>query len=298
VGVHPLLGLLQGVLDGLFIVVVELVGQLLGVLDGVPHGVDVAVQGVLGVDSLLGDLVLLRELLGVPQHLLDLLLRQPTLVVGDGDLVLDVGTLIVGGDGQDGVGVDLEGDLDLGLSSGGLGEPGEVELTEDVVVLGHGSLSLEDLDGHGLLVVLVGGEDLTLLGGDEGTSGDDGGHHTSDGLDTEREGGGVDDDEILTLSEGLSTDDTSLHGGAVGDGLIGVDTGVGLLPVEEVLHELSDLGDTGGTSDQHDLVDLGLLESGVGEGVGHGSEGLLEQVGVEFLESGPGEVLIQGQSFL
>ena len=46
----------------------------------------------------------------------------------------------------------------------------------------------------------------------------------------------------------------TLDSGTIGDGLIGVDGLVELLAVEVVLEELLDLGDTGGTTDQDDLV--------------------------------------------
>jgi len=42
----------------------------------------------------------------------------------------------------------------------------------------------------------------------------------------------------------LSADDTTLDGSSSAYGLIGVDTGVGVLSVEEVLYYLSDLWDT------------------------------------------------------
>jgi hypothetical protein len=63
--------------------------------------------------------------------------------------------------------VNLESNLDLGLTSGSRGDVGQVEFTELVVVLGHGSFTLEDLDGNGGLVVDGSREDLGLLGGDD-----------------------------------------------------------------------------------------------------------------------------------
>jgi hypothetical protein len=71
---------------------------------------------------------------------------------------------------EDTVGVDVKGDLDLGNTSRGRGDTGELELSEEVVVLSSGSLSLEDLDEDSGLVVGVGGEDLGLLGGNGGVS--------------------------------------------------------------------------------------------------------------------------------
>lgn len=56
------------------------------------------------------------------------------------------GSLLEGGDVQDTVGIDVEGDLDLRNSSRSRGDTREVELSEQVAVLGPGSLSLEDLD--------------------------------------------------------------------------------------------------------------------------------------------------------
>merc|ERR1711966_503453 len=58
-----------------------------GALSGTAHGVDVAIEAVLGVDALLLLLVLIRELLGLLDHLLDLLLRETALVVRDRDLL-------------------------------------------------------------------------------------------------------------------------------------------------------------------------------------------------------------------
>jgi hypothetical protein len=65
---------------------------------------------------------------------------------------------------------------------------------------------------------------------------------------TESEGADIDEDNI---SESLlSGEDTSLNGGSVGDGLIGVDSLGGLLAVEVLLEELLDLGDASGTSNE------------------------------------------------
>ena len=74
----------------------------------------------------------------------------------------------------------------------------EVELTQQVVVLGHWSFSFEDLDGDSLLVISVGGEDLGLLGWDLVVSWDDLGHDSTDGLDTEGQRDDVQQNDVLT----------------------------------------------------------------------------------------------------
>merc|ERR1712004_370412 len=62
-------------------------------------------------------LVVFLELLSVLHHLLNLVLGQPALVVGDGDLRLLAGRLVQGAHVQDPVGIDIECDLNLRFSS-------------------------------------------------------------------------------------------------------------------------------------------------------------------------------------
>ena len=80
------------------------------------------------------------------------------------------------------------------------------------------------------------------------------------------------------------TENGGLDGGSVGHGLVGVDALVQLLPVEEVLQQLLDLGDPGAATDQHNVVDRGLVHLGVPHGLLHGIQGSLEQVGAQLLE--------------
>ena len=112
-------------------------------------------------------------------------------------------------------------------------------------------LALVDLDGDGGLVVSGGGESLGLLGGDGSVAGDDLGEDATGGLDTEGKGADVDEEERLGAL--FAGEDTTLDGGAPGDGLIGVDSLGEFLAVEEVLEEGLDLGDTGRATDEDDL---------------------------------------------
>ena len=73
---------------------------------------------------------------------------SPDLVIGDGDFVLLAGGLVLRGDVEDAVGVDVECDLDLGHSSGSGRDARQFELAQQVVVLGHRALALVDLDQH------------------------------------------------------------------------------------------------------------------------------------------------------
>mmetsp|Transcript_109647 Transcript_109647/g.340299 ORF Transcript_109647/g.340299 Transcript_109647/m.340299 type:complete len:677 (+) Transcript_109647:253-2283(+) len=285
VRVHPRLAVLERIHDLFLLVSVHLLAEALvlaGAFGRGAHGVDVAVERILRVDPLLDLLVLVRVLLGLLDHLLDLLLGQAALVVCDRDLLALACALVLRADVQDAVRVDLEGHLDLRLAARRRRDPAQLELAEEVVVLGHGPLSLVDLDVHGRLVVLVRREDLRLLGRDDGVAADELRHDSADRLDAERERRHIEQQQVLAA---LAAQDPRLHRGAVGDCLVRVDAAVRLLSVEEVLDQLLDLGDARRAADKHDLVDLVLLQAGVLEDLLHRPERVLEQVVVDLLET-------------
>jgi hypothetical protein len=124
-GVEPRDALVDGRLERRLVVALPLVGQLV-VLERVAEVVGVRLEAVAGGDALGGGSVLLgvpkqREegewsvsacesnarankgdpLLGVGNHLLDVLLREAALVVGDGNLVRLAGRLVGGRDVDD-----------------------------------------------------------------------------------------------------------------------------------------------------------------------------------------------------
>lgn len=63
-------------------------------------------------------------------------------------LLLSPGALVLGRDVHDAVGVDVEGDLDLGDATRGGGDPHQGELTQHLVVGRHLPLALAHLDLH------------------------------------------------------------------------------------------------------------------------------------------------------
>jgi hypothetical protein len=289
VRVNPLNGLVD--LGGQLLLVLsgELVSNL-GVGDGVLERVGVGLEAVLGSDTGSLSLILLLVLLGLREHALDLLLGETTLVVGDDNLVGLAGTLLKGRDVHDTVGIDIEGDLNLGDTTRGRGDTSKLELAEKVVVLGAGTLTLEDLDQDTRLVVGEGREGLGLLGGDGGVALDEGGHDTTSGLDTERQRCDVEKKDLVGgLGRSVTGKNGGLDGSTVGNSLIGVDGLVGLLTTEEVGDHLLDLGNTGRTTDEDDLVDGRLVDLGVTESALDGLHGATEQVLAELLESGASE---------
>jgi len=293
VGGNPVLGFLECVSDGFLVILVEFIGKLLFILDLVAHLVNIVIELMFGINLFFDDLVRLGELLGLFNHALDLLLGETALIVSDSDGLSFTGTLLVGANSQDAVFIDLEGDLNLGSATRSWGDSVKVELTEVVVVLDKGTLTFEDGNGDSSLLVLVSSESLGLLGGNDGTTFDNLRHNTTNGLNSEGKGSDINEEDILSLIVSLASENTSLDGSTISDSLIGVNTTVGFFSIEEVLHELLNLGDTGGTTDKYDFINLSLLETRVVKDLLDGLEGLLEKITAEFFESSTGDSLLE-----
>ena len=184
IGSEPVLLSLEGILDSLLVSLFELVLELLLVLNGVPHLVDVVLQLVLGFELLLYSLVLLRELLSLFDHTVNISLAETALVVGDSD-GLDLTCSLLGSlHSQDGVLINLESDFNLGSSSRSRRDSIDIEFTKLMVVLNKGAFTLEDSNGNSSLLVLVGGEGLGLLGRDNSSTVNNLGEHSSNSLNT------------------------------------------------------------------------------------------------------------------
>lgn len=132
--VEPSDGLVNLGLESLLVAGVKLLVDL-GVRQGVAERVGVRLKAVLGRNTGTLSLVLLLVLLGLSQHALNLLLGQAALVVGDDDLVGLAGALLQSRDVHDTVGINIEGNLDLGDTTGGGRNAGKLELAKQVVVL-------------------------------------------------------------------------------------------------------------------------------------------------------------------
>merc|ERR1719195_2438456 len=90
----------------------------------------VSLQTQLSFQALRLLLVIFLELLSVLHHLLNLVLGQPALVVGDGDLRLLAGRLVQGAHVQDSVRIDIECDLNLRFSSRSWLDTTELKVTK------------------------------------------------------------------------------------------------------------------------------------------------------------------------
>ena len=283
VGVIGLHGLLQPTDAGLDLAA-DLRGNLLPALLELLLGlVDDGLGLVLGVNLLPLLLVFVGMGLGIVHHLLDLLLGEAT-GTGDGDLLLLSSAQVLGGDIQDAVGVDVEGDLDLRHAPGGLGNAVQVEDADGLVGGGHLPFALEDMDFHGGLVVAGGGEDFALLHGDGGVPGNQLGEDSAQGLDAQGEGGHIQQEHILHLA----AKHAALDGGAHGHALIGVDALVGGLP-EDVGGGLVHQGHSAHAAHHHHLVDGTAGQLGVPEAVFAGDAAPGAEAVGELLQLRPGQ---------
>ena len=249
--------------------------------------VDVLVSLVLQVNDLFGGFIGLLGGLCFLNHAVDVGVRETT-AGADGDLLRLAGGLVLGGDVHDTVGIDVEGDLDLRDTTGSHRDSGKVEVAKLLVILGELTLTLKNGDSDLGLVVGGGGEDLTLLGGNGRVSMDEPCEDTAHGLDTEGEGSNVKKQDILDVT----SQDSTLDSGTDSDGLIWVDTPVGLL-AEEVLDSFTNLGDTARATNHENLIDpilgqLGVLEAGL-----EGLEGLVDLSFDQALELGTCHLHIQ-----
>ncbi|ELY54131.1 NAD-specific glutamate dehydrogenase [Natronococcus amylolyticus DSM 10524] len=220
-------------------------------------------------------------------HLIDLVVGETDAAL-DGDLLALAGALILGGDVDDAVLVEREGDLDLGRSGRGRRDTGEVELAEQFVLLGDLALALEDPDLHGGLAVRRGGEHFRLLGRNGRVLLDQALEEAALDLDPQRQRGDVEQHDVVDVAR----EHAALDRRAQRDGLVGVDVLLGLL-AGELLDFLADLGHPGRATDEENFVDVALVVAGVLEGLLGRLDGALDEVLGEALELRAGQRVLE-----
>ena len=130
-----------------------------------------------------------------------------------------------------------------------------------------------------------GREHLRLRGRDRRVALDELGHDPAERLDAERQRRHVEEQDVLDVAG----QDAGLDRGADGHDLVRVDALVRLLAAEHRLDRLDDGRHPGHAADEDDLVDLGRLEPGVLHRGEDRALRLLDEIGHEVLELGPGE---------
>merc|ERR1712194_106206 len=235
VAVEPRLAVLQSIHYLLFFVFIEFLRQALVLTRAFccrTHGVQVAIESILCIYAFLNLLIFVCELFSFLDHLFDLLFSEAALVVGDGDFLTLASALVFSSYIQDAVRIDFESYFDLWLATRSRGDTTKFEFAKQMIILGHRTFALEDHDVDCGLIILVSGEDLRLLGWNYSVPADQLCHHTTNGLNTKRQGRDVQKQEVLAT---FSTQDASLHSSAVGNGFIRVNATIWLLTVEKIL---------------------------------------------------------------
>ncbi len=257
---------------------VRLAELVLVLLDQLLELVDALLGVVPGLGELAPLLVLGGMRLGIALHPLDFILVEPARAL-DADRLLLARSLVAGRHVQDAVGVDVEGNFDLGNSHPRRRNALEVEFLQEPVVAGHRPLALVDLDRDRGLVVVGRRERLFLLGGNRRVARHQHGHDAALGLEPQRERRDVQQQDFLDLAG----QDRTLDGRAHRDDFIGIDPLVRLF-AEDVLDDLLHARHPRRTADQHDFVDLRRLELGIFERLEHRAAAALEKAVGELLE--------------
>lgn len=264
---------------GLVKTVFELLEGLLGIVDN-------AVGTVGGLNGVLALLVLLGIALGIVNHGLNLRFRK-TGSGSDGDGLILVGGLILGMHVDDRISIDVEGDLNLGNATVSRGDANKLEVSKQLVVTDKLTLALVDLDLNGALEVRSGREHLALLGRDGGVAVDQTSEDTTESLDTERERGNIEEQEISDLT----SEDGTLNGGTNGNSLVRVNR-LGRVTAEDALNGLGNLGHTGHTTDKENLVDVLGLEVGILHGLADGLHSPGDERVYQLLKLGTSELRV------
>ncbi|KAG0921742.1 hypothetical protein G6F30_014188 [Rhizopus arrhizus] len=109
----------------------------------------------------------------------------------NGHRLVTVGSLVLGTDVDDTIGINIEFDLNLRNTLRGRRNTSQVEVTQKLVVTAKFTFTLEDTDGN--LSLTIGGsrENLSLLGRDSGVTVDQTSKDTTEGFDTQGKRGNI-----------------------------------------------------------------------------------------------------------
>jgi hypothetical protein len=129
----PVLGLLDSLEKSLLVILVDLAAETVVVVELVLERVGVVLKTVARLNALTGSLVLLGVLLGLLNHALNFFSTETALVVGNGDGLHLSAALVTSADLEDTVGIELEGNFNLGLAARRRRNSGKLEFAEVVL---------------------------------------------------------------------------------------------------------------------------------------------------------------------
>merc|ERR1719184_468157 len=296
VAVQPTKSIVTLADDTLPFILRNLVLQLL-VIKSRLHVETIRFKPVLRRNAFLLLFILSFELLCIIDHLLNVFLGQSTLIISDSDLILLSSRLVSRRNVQDAICVDVKSDLNLRDSSRSWRDASQIELAQVMIILGHGSFSFEYLNGDCRLIISVGRESLSLLGGNRGVPLDKRCHDTSSRFDSERKRSNIKQQKIRNGFRGVSDENCCLNGSTVRNSFVRIDRLVQLFPVEEVLKKFLDFGNPGGTTNKDNVVDRGFIHLGVSHGLFYRLQGSFEEIRAKFFEPSSGDGCVEINPF-
>ena len=197
----------------------------------------------------------------------------------NGDLLGLVSCLVLSGDLQDTVCVDVKGDLNLRDTALSSRDASKVELTKALVVRSHLTLALKDVNLNGGLVISCGGVNLCAGSWDSGVTVDDLVNNTAKGLNAQGQWGYVQQQD----AGDIAGKNAALNSCAVCNNLVWVDGHVRLL-AGHALDQVLNSWHTSGAADQNDLADIGELKACVLECLGYRSLAAVEKIAGDALK--------------
>ena len=245
---------LERAFHGCFLICRNLVAELVELLLGLE---DYSVGMVEFVGALFGFLVGLFVGLCLVAHALDLSVAESAGSL-DTDRLFLAGCFVLCSYVENTVGIYFESHLDLRHAARCGCDTAEVELAEEFVVGCHGAFALKHTDGHFRLVVGRCGECLALARRDSCVGVDEFRHHSTHGLDTDRQRNDVEQKHILNVT----AEDAALDSRSDSHNLVGIHTLVGFF-AENLFYLILDSGDTCGATHQNHLVDLRSGKAGI-----------------------------------
>ena len=163
-----------------------------------------------------------------------------------------------------------------------------MEDTQALVVACELTLALQNVDLNRGLVVCSGGEHLTLVGGDGGIAVDDLGAHAAQSFNAQAQRGDIQQQQALHIALQHAALNSSAHSHA----LIGIDALEGLA-VQFLLDCIVDSGDTGGTTDHQNLLQVRGTQACILQSLADGAHGAIDQISGQLVELCAGQGHIQ-----
>ncbi|AGZ36921.1 NAD-specific glutamate dehydrogenase [Pseudomonas sp. VLB120] len=248
-------------------------------VEGALHRFKQALAVDLVLAQLSGLLVGTGVLEGILEHACDLAIGQ---AVGrfDLDAGFDARAEFAGGDAQQAIGVDLEGDADLRRTGDHGRDSTQLEARQGATVADQLALALQDVDHHRRLAIFVGGEFLGASHRDGGIARNHLFHQPAHGLKPKGQRDDVQQQQFATLAT-ITGQGIGLDGSTDGYHLVRVDRGQ-RRTAEQCTDGVAHARNAGGTAYHDHGTDLVELNATIT----HGAAASLETAGDQWLDHG------------